>query len=333
MFSAKIIFGPDVFTQFSAAEWNQLVEGGMTNTPFQRHAYQAAWWRHLGEGELLTVVVTDQEGALRGLAPFNLRNGRLVFNASKEETDYLDIVTRGADAEEVWEKIIDCLCSEDCPAWDVLDCYNIPADSPSKNILPRLASSRGFLFTEEVAEVCPVVYLEHDFEGYLAGLDKKQRHEIRRKMRRANGAEAALHLVNQEDDLTAQVDIFLDLLQKSTPEKGAWLNEGRSALFHEVAQAALADGTLLLMFMEMDGEAVSALFNFCYNGRVWVYNSGLDMTRFGHLSLGVVLTAQAIKFATENQCQTFDFLRGNEGYKYRFGAQDTVIYRVQVHRS
>jgi CelD/BcsL family acetyltransferase involved in cellulose biosynthesis len=50
------------------------------------------------------------------------------------------------------------------------------------------------------------------------------------------------------------------------------------------------------------------------------------------LSLGVVLTAKAIEHAIENGRSTFDFLRGNETYKYRFGAKDTEIYRLAISR-
>ena len=96
------------------------------------------------------------------------------------------------------------------------------------------------------------------------------------------------------------VDEFLELLQKSTYEKRDWLNEGRRAVFHEAAAAAAGAGTLQLLFAEVNGQKAAALFNFDYDGRIWVYNSGLDPAAFGSLSLGVVLTAKAIERAIEN---------------------------------
>jgi CelD/BcsL family acetyltransferase involved in cellulose biosynthesis len=47
----------------------------------------------------------------------------------------------------------------------------------------------------------------------------------------------------------------------------------------------------------------------------------------------VVITAKAIELAIENGRTTFDFLRGNETYKYRFGAKDTKIYRQQINQN
>lgn len=331
MYEAELIAGPELFHRVPEQSWNELAEAGMTNTPFQRHAYQSAWWRFLGEGELLGIVVRDENERLVGIGCFNLRaDGRLVFNASKEETDYLDLIARPADAEGVWAAVFDCLQGDDCPTWQLFDCYNVPAVSPTRTILPRLAQSRGFLFQEEVAEVCPIIGLTGDFEEYLAGIDKKQRHEIRRKLRRAQGAKAELEIVRDSEALGLAVDQFLDLLSKSTVEKSTWLNEGRIQLFHEVARRALDEGTLLLMFMTVSGERISGLFNFCYNDRVWVYNSGIDVSRFGHLSLGVVVTTYAIQTAIEQGCHVFDFLRGDETYKYRFGAADTEIFRLTI---
>lgn len=151
-------------------------------------------------------------------------------------------------------------------------------------------------------------------------------------MRRAAGADAQLRIIGENDDLAEAIDAFLVLLQKSTIEKEAWLNDERRAVFHETAQAALEAGTLQLMFLEVDGQRAAALFNFAYNDRIWVYNSGLDPDAFGYLSSGVVLTAQAIEKAIEIGCREFDFLRGNETYKYQFGATDTEIYRLQLSR-
>jgi CelD/BcsL family acetyltransferase involved in cellulose biosynthesis len=139
-------------------------------------------------------------------------------------------------------------------------------------------------------------------------------------------------VVGPDDDVETAVTDFLDLLQKSTFEKRDWLNDGRRAVFYDAARAAHQAGTLQLIFMEVRGKKAAALFNFDYNGRIWVYNSGLDPALFGALSLGVVITAKAIEYAVENGRTTFDFLRGNETYKYRFGAVDTRIYRLHLER-
>ena len=316
-------------------EWDAVAAHGMTNTPFQTWAYQRAWWTHLhpAAGELHLVLVRDDAAALIAVAALYRTGDTLHFNGCVEETDYLDLICRAEDAEAAWTAVFDCLCSDDFPTWQAIDLCNVPAASPTRDILPQLAASRGFSLHTEIQEVCPTIMLPDSFEAYLDSLDKKQRHETRRKLRRANGADARLHVVTGDEDLRAAVDAFLDLLQKSTPDKDAWLNEGRRAVFHTFAQAALDNGSLQLLFFEVDGAKAAGLFNLDYDGRIWVYNSGLDPDAYGHLSAGVVLTTWAIEKAIADGRQEFDFLRGNESYKYKFGAEDTTIHRFHIERN
>lgn len=331
MLKTQLIHGDLAFSQL-AAEWDDLAGHSMTDTPFQTLAYQQAWWHHLQPpaGSLHTIAVRDRSGELAAIACFYLIDSILYFNGCTEETDYLDLIAPADLAEVAWSAVFDRLCDPTFPDWTGLDLCNIPAASPTRSILPQIARRSSLSFHEELHEVCPIIPLPATFEDYLSQIDKKQRHEIRRKLRRADAAGAVIRRIGPGDDVAQAVDDFLVLLQKSTPEKREWLNDGRRAVFHEVAQAAHEAGMLQLLFAEVDGQKAAGLFNFDYRDRIWVYNSGLDPASFGHLSLGVVLTARAIEMAIERRRTTFDFLRGAETYKYRFGAQDTKVYRIRI---
>ncbi len=329
----ELIHGAAAFEALSE-EWDDLAGRSMTDTPFQSLAYQNSWWQHLqpAGASLHTIVVRDQDNSAAAIACLFLLEGTLYFNGCVEETDYLDLITTEENAEIAWTAVLNSLYSDDFPEWKALDLCNVPQDSLTRSILPRLSQSRQLEFAEEIHEVCPVIRLPATFEEYLDSLPKKQRHEIRRKMRRAQGADVQIRTVGPDDDVDQAVDDFLVLLQKSTVEKRDWLNEGRRAVFHDTARAAQKAGTLQLMFVEVGDSKAAALFNFHYKGRIWVYNSGLDPEAFGNLSLGVVVTAKAIEAAIERCCLIFDFLRGSETYKYRFGAQDTTVYRLHMRR-
>jgi CelD/BcsL family acetyltransferase involved in cellulose biosynthesis len=72
--------------------------------------------------------------------------------------------------------------------------------------------------------------------------------------------------------------------------------------------------------------------NFDYGGHILVYNSGLLPEEYGHLSLGIVLLCYNIRHAIENKRKVFDFLRGNEVYKYRMGAKDNPVFMLRAAR-
>lgn len=331
--STELFVGDGAFEAL-AAEWDALAARGMTDTPFQSLAYQRAWWTHLAPpgATLLTVAARDESGQLTAIGCFFALDGTLRFNGCVEETDYLDLIAPTGRAEAAWAEVLLCLESVNSPAWTSLELCNVPDASPTRAILPALAAARGYQFREEQAEVCPTIHLPATFDAYLESLDSKQRREVGRKLRRAEAAELTTTAVGPDDDVAAAVERFLDLLQKSTFDKRDWLNDGRRALFYEVARAAQAAGTLQLLFCGVEGRAAAALFNFDYRGRVWVYNSGLDPSAFAALSPGVVLTAAAIERAIALGRAEFDFLRGDEEYKYRFGAVDRPIYRLTLQR-
>lgn len=330
----KITHGDGVFDEL-ADEWDALAGRGMTDTPFQSLAYQRSWWQHLRPtgGTLHTLVLRREDGRLIAIGCFYLLDGALYFNGCVEETDYLDLIVEAEHAAEAWRATFDALSGPAFPSWNSLDLCNVPANSPTNSIFPELARDCGLTFEREIHEVCPIIELPQTFDEYLANLPKKQRHEVRRKLRRAAGAEVNILSVGPDEDIAPAVDSFLDLLQKSTLEKRDWLNEGRRAVFHDVARASQANGTLQLMFAEVEGQKAAALFNFEYKDRIWVYNSGLDPSSYGSLSLGVVVTAKAIETAILRGNSVFDFLRGSEAYKYRFGAVDTLIYRLRALRT
>lgn len=325
------IEGPAAFSEL-AAEWDTLAQRGMTDTPFQTLAYQRSWWTNLRpeSARLFTFVARDDNGTLRGIVCLYHLDNALHFNGCVEETDYLDLIAAKEDAAWVWKEALACIGTGGLPPWRALDLCNIPAGSITRDALTTTAREIGLSVQETVMEVCPIIDLPETFEAYLENMDSKQRREISRKMRRAEAADVTNTIVGPDEDVHAAVDEFLDLLQSSTFEKRDWLNDGRRALFHEVAEAAEQAGTLQLMFSAVDGDRAAGLFNFDYKGRIWVYNSGLDPSKYGALSLGVVLTAAAIENAIATGRRSFDFLRGDEEYKYRFGAVDTSVYRLTL---
>jgi CelD/BcsL family acetyltransferase involved in cellulose biosynthesis len=334
MKTTQLVLGDKAFDELSG-QWDELARRGMTDTPFQLLAYQRSWWKNLQpeDATLLTGAVRDTDGTLQAIGCFYQLEGTLYFNGCVEETDYLDVICPAEHASSSWHELLDCLEAFDSPPWHSLELCNIPESSQTRNILSNLAQTKGYRYEEEVIEVCPIISLPATFDTYLESLDSKQRREISRKMRRAEGAEMRTVIIGPEDDLAEAVDLFLDLLQLSTFEKRDWLHDGRRAVFHEVAQAAQQAGLLQLMFVEHEGRKAAGLFNFDYKDRIWVYNSGLDPALFAPLSPGVVLTAAAIEHAINLGRSEFDFMRGSEDYKYRFGAKDTHIYRIHIDRS
>jgi CelD/BcsL family acetyltransferase involved in cellulose biosynthesis len=66
-----------------------------------------------------------------------------------------------------------------------------------------------------------------------------------------------------------------------------------------------------------------------YGGSVSLYNSGFDPAH-AKLAPGLVLLAHVIGDAITRRIPVFDFLRGEEPYKYAFGPEPRELFRMQV---
>jgi len=315
-------------------EWNDLLERSSTNVPFLRWEWQKTWWAHLGEGDLLLIAIRASDGQLVGLAPLFRLDEITHFSLNTvgcvDVSDYLDIIVARGHEPVVFDNLLKTLSGPDVPHWDTWDLCNIPEASPTVGILSEMAQARGYVVSKSVQEVCPVVQLPTTWDEYLSALGKKDRHELRRKMRRAEEAKVGYSITRGEESLDEDMDAFIELLIKSRPDKAEFMDENMRAFFHAVGHAAQRAGWLQLAFAQVKGVKAAAYMNFDYGNRVMLYNSGFDMEQFGHLSLGNTLAGWTIQHAIEQGRSAFDFLRGDEEYKYRLGGVDTHIYRLSI---
>jgi CelD/BcsL family acetyltransferase involved in cellulose biosynthesis len=328
-----------------ALEWDALLRDSQADTIFMTHMWQRVWWRHLGEGGLLILAVRDDDGTLVGLAPLfrvpHEGHGVLSTVGCVDVSDYLDWIARRGREEPVFAALLDALEHELGDEWGQLSLCNIPDDSPTLDLVPRLAQARGWQVARSIDDVVPIFSIPESWEAYEQMLPGKARRELRRKLRKAGPYSGVdWYIVGPEHDLDAEIDAFIDLLIKSHPEKADFMDEHNRAFFHAIGHAIYSADRLQLAFLTLNDQRVATYMNFLYPGkgdassgdRVLVYNSGLDPAAY-RLSPGIVLMARLIRQAIEERrFAIFDFLRGDEPYKYSLGGTDTYVHRLTITR-
>jgi CelD/BcsL family acetyltransferase involved in cellulose biosynthesis len=319
-------------------EWNSLLDESVTHVPFLRHEYLRTWWQTRGGGEWpaaqLAVITARRAGQLVGIAPFFIADHqgqpKLLLLGCIEVSDYLDLLVRPADLESFITELLAYLKTTPLPHWNTLDLYNLQDQSPTLPALEQAAAAQGWTYSSQKLEHSPYISLPGDWETYLAGIDKKQRHEIRRKMRRVEemGVPLRWYIVEDAAKLDEETDAFMTLMANDA-EKAAFLTPAMREHMHLTARCAFERGCLQLVFLEIGGQKAAAYINFDYLNRLWIYNSGLD-PRFTEYSPGWVLLGYLLQWANENKRTEFDFMRGDEEYKYRFGAVDRFVMRATL---
>lgn len=330
---------PDM--QALAATWNELLADSASHVPFLRNEYLSTWWQTLGGGEWaegeLCVITARQKGKLVGIAPLFFTTNcegesALMLLGCIEISDYLDLIAPTQTLQPFVEGLFDYLSGMQAPAWRVLDFWNFLSTSPTLSALEIAATTKGWSYTPELLQHCPYIPLPGDWEVYLAGIDKKQRHEIRRKIRRLETEiPSRWYIVEDESSLETELEAFIDMMAQDL-NKRRFLTDAMRVQFRTSMCAAFRAGWLQLAFLEIGGEKAAGYINFDYLNSIWVYNSAINF-KFREQSPGWVLLGYLLQWANEHKRDVFDFMRGDEDYKYRFGGVDRRVVRVLIRRS
>lgn len=291
-----------------------------------------------GDAARRTAIRHGSEAVLTPVPP----TATAIFMGASYHADYATLLAAPDDLAAVTEAVVDYLAGEgrqDVP-WDVVDLRRLRCTDPATDALAlafgRREISEGWTLTLEREDVCPVVELPAagGVDALLAELDKKDRHEIRRKLRRAE-AVGPVRLVDAADPL-AELDAFVDLHQRRWGADGLFppTEGGRQSrrFIERLFELAWPEGFVCLSFLDVDGRRVGAAITLDDGVTVYYYNAGIDPDAAA-LSPGVLLTERLIRRAIDLGRRRFDFLRGNEPYKYAWGAVDEPIARILVRRT
>jgi CelD/BcsL family acetyltransferase involved in cellulose biosynthesis len=324
-----------------ATQWNDLLAVSTTHVPFLRCEYLAEWWTTRGGGEWpddsqLVVITAHEDGHLLGIAPLFIAEHegekKLLLLGSIEISDYLDLICRAENLERFSAELLRFLHETYIAAGvlNTIDLYNIVEDSPTLTALQKAAAELGLAYEDEKLQHSPYITLPGDWESYLLQLDKKQRHEIRRKMRRVGEGQeqVEVYITREPGKLEDDMDDFLELMQQDE-EKAEFLSPLMQVQMKAAMRCAYEEDCLQLAFLVIDGQKAAAYFNFDFLDRIWVYNSGLDL-RYSAYSPGWVLLSNLLQMAIAQGKTEFDFMRGDEGYKYKFGAVDRFVKRATL---
>jgi CelD/BcsL family acetyltransferase involved in cellulose biosynthesis/glycosyltransferase involved in cell wall biosynthesis len=296
--------------------WNRCADA----TPFQRPEWLLPWYEHLSYGGGLALLGWRGR-ELVGLAPLHRwseGDRRLIGLAGGPISDYRDALCADPD---VAPAMLARLAIGDLADRVILD--DLPPGSPLVSCGSGVAEDRL-----ERAQVCPELPLEGDpWSRFSPALARTLRYERRKLARRA----AVSYRVADPETLGGLLSTLFRLHAARWASRGepGVLADAAIRRFHEDATPRLlAAGLLRMHALSIDGAVAALYYAILARGRAHLYLAALDpgLARF---SPGALLCVHAIERAAAEGCRTFDFLRGEEPYKFSFGARRrTTLRRV-----
>lgn len=180
--------------------------------------------------------------------------------------------------------------------------------------------------------VCPSVDLPGDYESYLQEkVSSKMRQKLRRYMRKVESSDELHIRVSNEETFSHNIDLLVEMWRRKWAyQKGEDVNRLVSK-YRQILNSAYNAGLLYLPVLWRGDEAVGALASFIDNQKkcLLFFVTGRDET-VNDPSPGMLLHAYSIRWAIEHGLRTYDFLRGDERYKYSFGTVDRQLKFINV---
>ena len=312
------------------AQWEGLLSVCPVNTLYLTPQWQETWWNTYGQGREMAGFYLEGSEGMMAIASLSRCNGVASLLGSPETFDYNDFMIRPGYEGTFFPRLLNRLDEE---GLETLELYSLRESSPTLEHLPPLARQEGYSVEITQEDVAPGVELPESWDAYLALLSRKDRHELRRKLRRLEGLEDwRWYSVDGEEQVLWRLPDFLRLMRLSDPDKSEFMTPQRERFFYDIARRTAQLGLIRLFFMEIRGQLVAASLCFDYGPTRLLYNSGYD-PEFAYYSVGLLLNALCLRDAIDQGQEYFDFLRGNEPYKYHLGGQNRVLYQMVVKRN
>lgn len=323
---------PLPLAELPAAEWERLLATNPTASAFSNRAVHEAWWIGYGaEATDISLAVYDAAGALCAYLPLMRRPDGVRYFGATYHIDYATVLIDLTREESA--AAIDALVTHLYTDTSALDLRRLRrADRAHEMLMSGLAANSARTATTTIEDPAPSIDLTNitTFDAHLERIDKKDRHEIRRKVRRGEGAGVTISAKTHAVDDLAE---FIKLHRARWGHHGLFTDDEKGArdeTFMRELFARAPEGLITIIVarnLEFGAFAAGLFLRDATGIRYW--NAGGELAARA-LSPGILLFTYGLQMAISERKQTFDFLRGNEGYKYEVGATDVDVLMITV---
>ncbi len=310
-------------------QWNDLLDRSSHPGIFLTHEWLFSWWETFGgHNRLYVLLCYEHTHELAGILPAYIKTKGIVprvralrFLGSEEVTsDFLTCIAAQGREREVYDAVLDYLLGRK-ELWNVLEFTGMESGKPFAEYLEARCGPTASAVFRAAHVKCPYIALPGSWEEFLGSLSFKARKKTRYyRNALAKKGEVGLFTLRNEHELDGALD-DVARLHGDTMERKGWKEKFSSGKYRDfykkTCERLLSLGRLELNFLLVDGTRVAFLNSFKYRNRFYAYHTGFDMT-WRDYSVGFVLLGLLIERAISEGCTHFEFLRGDQKYKYEW---------------
>lgn len=328
-----------------SSEWNILLENSAETNPFLSHQWLQTWWEEYGRGTLHIITCRDADTKeLVGILPlFRFQKGMLpsvtilrFLGCEQVSSDFLCCLAQKGLEHDVYTACLEAL-QRDVRLWDMVELKDMDEASSFCRYLSGVTIAE-LEVVQNSGQLCPFLNLPDSWEALLNKLSTKMRQRVG-YYRRALGREGTVSLeqVTDSADIEGALEDMMRLRRDRMDQKGIAIAKVMDSFkrFHGALMSRFLDcGRLRLFFLCLNGQRISYLYLYTGVDRIYFYQTGFDRS-WSKQSVGLVLLSMVIERAINEGFATFEFLRGQEAYKYDWTANerrlaDFIIYRKSL---
>ncbi|MDY6894518.1 MAG: GNAT family N-acetyltransferase [Thermotogota bacterium] len=328
-------------------QWNELLEKSQTDKLFMRWEWLFNWWIVFGDNYQLFIILVHENNNLIAIAPLyvNILKFTNLFQVKLFEilgsrfvgSDYLDFIFETAKEEVALKEITDVLEKRRS---NILHLVNIREDSAAYKIVDQLQKESGFRVYSYFKTPCPYIELPNAWDELLMQFKKKKRSNLRYYKRKAEkDLLVKFSRVENEKELNSYFNTLIELNRSRMQQKridnleGTFFND-RFLEFHKRISSVFLDEDILRLYYLKDQEnnIIAIKYNFRLNNKAYSYQVGLKLG-YEKSRLGTVMLCYCIEDAIKEGCKEYDFLEGNEKYKYEWTKEETIISSYYIYKN
>lgn len=325
--SYRVIDNVEELSRFGD-EWHTFAEKcGRNDTVYLTHDWISIWWRHFGVRFKLNIVVISRDESIIGIFPLFRAVYKTLFGGF-ECLETIGAVNgncvglfRDEDAAEVVGLFFDYLNAELSVQNMFLKLDLVPDDSSFyKSLWQKYADSGRFIIKEVANTVAPYISLAQGWNEYYRSITPARRNRLHYMFRSYDTGNRIKYRQFSGENLDTGLKLLFEVHRKrwqSQNIKSPFTSPEYCEYYREIAETFLKNRKLHFSYLTLDGKPCSFLFSIIHHDNYYAMTVGRDV-QYARFKVGHIHYWYVIREAFQRQLREFDFLRGDEAYKFKW---------------